>query len=1209
MAGWQFWIDRGGTFTDIVGREPDGSMTALKLLSEDARHYDDAAVEGIRRILRLGPGESIPNERIDAVKMGTTVATNALLERQGEPTVLMITRGFADALRIGHQARPDIFALDITLPDMVYERVIEVDERVAVDGSTLVPLDEDAAIEALRAAHREGFTSVAIVLMHGFIHPANERTLARLAGDIGFRQISVSHVVNPLIKLVARGDTTVVDAYLSPVLRRYVDIVERQLGDGVNLSFMQSSGGLTEAHRFQGKDALLSGPAGGVVGMVGTAAAAGFDRVVGFDMGGTSTDVCHFSGDLERTQEAEVAGVRVRAPMMLVHTIAAGGGSVVTFDGARLRVGPESAGAAPGPACYGNDGPLAITDCNVMVGKVRPEFFPPVFGPSGTERLDAAVVVAGFEAVAAEVTAATGVAMSGVEVAEGFLAVAVESMANAIKKISVERGHDISDHALVCFGGAGGQHACLVADRLGIDQVLVHPFSGVLSALGIGMADERVVLDETIDRGLAEADAIRPVLDRLARTGRSQLSDETAAASVLIEERAAVHYEGSDTMLHVPVPEGVTGTDLVAGLDAGFAAAHRARFGFVADKPRRISSVQVEAIQPSVVAPATVSSDTIDGLTPYAGPTLGEFDVVMEGTAAKAPFVERSALAAGGGLDGPAVIIEPNATVVVEPGWRAVVRPSGDLIVRRVAPRPGRAELDAAVADPIQLEIFNNLFMNVAEQMGVVLENTAVSVNIKERLDFSCAIFDPDGELVANAPHMPVHLGSMSESVKALIARPGAEPVRPGDAFVLNAPYNGGTHLPDVTVIKPVFSDDPTARVIFYVAARGHHADIGGTVPGSSPADSVSVEEEGVLFDNERLVSDGVFLEDAVRERLTAGPYPARNPEQNIADLRAQVAACEKGATELLGVIDHYSLPVVHGYMAHVRVNAADSVRRLLSSLSDGSFTARTDDGYQVSVAITVDHERQRATLDFTGTSGPHPGNYNAPRSVCQAAVLYVFRCLVDDDIPLNAGCLEPLEVIVPSPSMISPEYPSAVIAGNVETSQLIVDTLFGALGVMAASQGTMNNVIWGNEEHQYYETLCGGAGATARADGCDAVHTHMTNSRLTDPEVLEARYPVTVESFQVRRGSGGAGRRRGGDGVIRRVRFGEPMAVNVLSSHRVVAPYGMAGGKPGATGRNRIIRRDGTVEELAGNAAAAVGVGDILEIHTPGAGGFGPPD
>jgi 5-oxoprolinase (ATP-hydrolysing) len=1202
--GWQFWIDRGGTFTDVVGRRPDGTIVTGKLLSDNPRHYHDAATTGIRRLLDLADDAPLPPGSIRSVKMGTTVATNALLERRGEPTVLVVTAGFADALRIGYQIRPDLFALDIALPEMLHKEVIEVDERIDAEGKVLRPLDLDRARRELADAHDRGLRSVAIVLLHGYRHHQHEALLARAARAVGFPQVSVSHEVSPLLKLISRGDTTVVDAYLSPVLRRYVDRVERRLAPDrpgaapPSLMFMQSNGGLTDAHRFRGKDALLSGPAGGVVGMVATATSAGHHRLIGFDMGGTSTDVSHYAGELERTRESEVAGVRVRSPMMQIHTVAAGGGSICHFDGARMRVGPDSAGADPGPVCYGNGGPLTITDCNVALGRLRPEFFPAVFGPTADEPLDTATTATRFGLLADEVTAATGSPTAVADVAEGFLSIAVDNMANAIRKISVQRGHDVTAYTLMCFGGAGGQHACGVADRLGMTRVLIHPHAGVLSALGIGLADVRTVADEAIeaDLGSEALELASGVTARLEAEGRAAIAAQGVAPDrIAAFARVALRYHGSDTALQVALG---SATELLER----FEVAHRARFGFVTDKPLIVESVQVEVVGRSE---ATVTGRVGEGDPDRS--LLGHRSVTFNGRGHGTPFHDRRFLGRSSVIDGPAVIVEANSTTVVEPGWRATVDGEANLVLARVMAFDDRPDLDADRPDPVQLEIFNNLFMNVAEQMGVVLENTASSVNIKERLDFSCAIFDPDGELVANAPHMPVHLGSMSESIKSVIA--GTPSMAPGDVFVLNAPYNGGTHLPDVTVIKPVLSPGSGAgTILFYVAARGHHADIGGTTPGSMPAGSTTVIEEGVLLDNIKLVDAGRFRDTEIRAVLAAGPHPARNPDQNLADLEAQVAACEKGATELIAVIDHYGLDVVHAYMGHVRRNAERSVRRLIGSLGNSSFTSRTDDGHQVSVTITVDHETRSATIDFTGTSGVHPGNFNAPTAVCRAAVLYVFRCLVDDDIPLNAGCMAPLEVVIPSPSMISPAYPAAVLAGNVETSQLIVDTLLGALGAAAASQGTMNNISWGNDRHQYYETICGGAGATPRADGCDAVHTHMTNSRLTDPEVLEWRHPVLLESFTIRRGSGGAGANRGGDGTVRRIRFREPMTVNVLSSHRVVPPYGVAGGRPGAVGANRVIRVDGAVDHLAGVDQCQVGPGDVVEIATPGGGGWGPP-
>ncbi len=1196
--GWRLWIDRGGTFTDVVAQRPDGEIVTTKLLSESPR-YQDAAVEAIRALLGLSPDEPIPSDQVSEVKMGTTVATNALLERQGEPTALVTTKGFADALRIGYQTRPDLFALDIVLPDMVYSQVITVDERVRADGSVEHSLDEDDARQQLAAARSYGMRSAAIVLMHGYRYPAHEARLAEIAAEVGFEHVSASHQVNPLIRLVPRGDTTVADAYLTPVLRRHIQTVENQID--TSLYFMQSNGGLAHPDNFRGKDALLSGPAGGVVGMARTGEAAGHSRLIGFDMGGTSTDVSHYDGRFERTTDAVVAGIRVRAPMILIHTVAAGGGSILSFDGSRFRVGPDSAGAEPGPACYGNGGPLTVTDANVVLGRLHPDQFPAVFGPGGDQPLDAAAAGTAFTDLAAAITDATGQRWTPERAAEGFLDVAVQNMANAIKTISVQQGHDVSAYTLACFGGAGGQHACRVADELGMSTVLVHPHAGVLSALGIGLADVRSVTERAVGQPLTEEllNAIANDIGELAAAAYTEVAADLAHSQIHIEASFFLRYVGSDTALEV------TADDYLAVV-AAFEDLHLTRFGFASpETPIVLESIQVEAIGRSSLSETLAVKPPAIPASPFGAPhTLALHEASFEGQAVDTPFYDRADLVIGAAVNGPAIIVDPHSTTVVEPGWAAAATPGGELVLNRVVPRP-----EAAVgthADPVMLEIFNNLFMNVAEQMGVALENTAASVNIKERLDFSCAIFDPDGELIANAPHMPVHLGSMDMAVKAIIAR--HLDMAPGDAFITNAPYNGGTHLPDVTVVMPVF-DAEGNEVLFFTASRGHHADIGGSVPGSAPAHASNIAEEGVLFDGDVLARGGRFQETEIRALLTGAEWPARNPEVNIADIKAQLAACQKGAVSLGEVIDYYSLATVHAYMSHVRANAAESVRRLIDRLEDASFAASFDDGSQVSVSFRVDHSRRELTVDFTGTSDQHPGNFNAPQPVCRAAVLYVLRCLVDDNIPLNSGCLEPVELIMPSPSMISPVAPAAVFAGNVETSQLIVDTLFGAVGSVAASQGTMNNVVWGNDRHQYYETVCGGAGATARRDGCDAVHTGMTNARLTDPEVLEQRHPVVVEDFSIRRGSGGTGRNRGGDGVVRRTRFEEPMSLNVLSSRRVVAPYGIEGGSPGAVGINRVLRTDGTEETHPGVFYTDVQTGDRLEIATPGGGGYGPSD
>ena len=1193
-SSWQFWIDRGGTFTDVVARQPDGRIVTLKLLSENPRRYPDAAVEGIRRVLRADDTAALRERSIDAVKMGTTVATNALLERTGEPTVLIITQGFADALRIGYQQRPDLFALQIELPEMLYTRVIEAHERIDAQGAILRELDKEHLLAELHEAYSQGLRSVAIVFMHAYRHPQHEREAARLARDIGFRQVSVSHEVSPLMKLVSRGDTTVVDAYLSPILRRYVDQVAGHLGD-TRLMFMQSNGGLTDAHYFQGKDAILSGPAGGVVGLVETAQHAGFEKLIGFDMGGTSTDVSHFDGEYERAFETLVAGVRLRAPMMLIHTVAAGGGSILHFDGSRFRVGPDSAGANPGPACYRNGGPLTVTDCNVMLGKLNARFFPHVFGANADQPLDEETVAIQFDELSRRISKATGRSRTREEIAAGFLSIAIENMANAIKKISVQRGYDVTEYTLCSFGGAGGQHACLVADALNIKRVFIHKHAGVLSAFGMGLADLRVLREKAVEDTLSEQlmAYLEDVYAEMERDGIAQMQAQIVPGqNIRVQRKLRLRYAGSDTALLVDYA-------LRERIVGAFENVHRQHYGFVADKPIVVEALQVEVIgvQPRVHESLAVLQ--YESAAPFASS-----HAIMAGEQREVGVYRRDDLPPGGNVQGPAVIIEDNSTIVVEPGWRATYTHNRDVVLERTIALPQRVAIGTDV-DPVMLEIFNNLFMNIAEQMGTVLEKTAVSVNIKERLDFSCAIFDEDGELIANAPHMPVHLGSMSESIKTVILD-NAGDINPGDVFMLNAPYNGGTHLPDVTVVKPVFEG---RKILFYVASRGHHADIGGITPGSMPPDSTSVEQEGVLFDNMKIVDRGEFLEAQIMQRLSDGAYPARNPRQNIADFQAQIAACEKGVQELLHMVGYFGLAVVHAYMQYVKDNAEESVRRVLDALQDGSFEYAMDDGSRICVSISVDKPARTAKIDFSGTSPQQPGNYNAPVAVSTAAVLYVFRCMVAADIPLNAGCLKPIEIVIPESSMLNPRYPAAVVAGNVETSQYVVDTLLGAMGVAGASQGTMNNFTFGNDEYQYYETICGGSGATEQHDGTDAVHTHMTNSRLTDPEILEWRFPVLLERFAIRDGSGGVGRHRGGNGTIRRVRFLQTMTASILAGHRKVPPYGMLGGEPGAVGRNWVEREDGTVVELAAQGKAELHPGDVFVVHTPGGGGFGSPE
>ena len=1218
---WQFWIDRGGTFTDIVGRAPEGALHTLKLLSDNPEVYADAAVEGIRRLLQLPAGAPITPQQVDCVKMGTTVATNALLERKGERTLLVTTRGFRDALRIAYQARPRLFDRHIVLPEMLYERVVEADERIGADGAVLQPLDAAALRPLLQAAFDAGLRACAIVFMHGWRHAGHEQAAAALAREIGFTQVSVSHEVSPLMKLISRGDTTVVDAYLSPILRRYVEQVGAQM-PGVRLFFMQSSGGLAEAHHFQGKDAILSGPAGGIVGMVRTALAAGHHRLIGFDMGGTSTDVSHYAGEFERAFETQVAGVRMRAPMMSIHTVAAGGGSILQFDGARLRVGPQSAGANPGPASYRRGGPLAVTDANVMLGRIQPQHFPPVFGPAGNQSLDGEGVRRRFEALAQQVQQATGRPTSAETLAAGYLRIAVQAMANAIKRISVARGYDVTGYTLQCFGGAGGQHACGVADALGMTRVFVHPLAGVLSAYGMGLADQIAMREASLERaldapGLAAAAAL---LRELGDAGAAELVAQGVPAGA-VQRRETLHlrYQGTDTALGVPM----------AGMEAAraaFESAYRQRFAFLMpDRPLVIEAVSVEAVGPGERAPERAVQADATARAAMADERVRMYCEADEADAGwrEAGLFLRDALQPGATIDGPAIVAERNATTVVEPGWQARLTADGALELQRIRARVSARAIGTQV-DPVMLEVFNNLFMNIAEQMGLRLQNTAYSVNIKERLDFSCALFSAAGELIANAPHMPVHLGSMSESIKTVIAR--NPQMRDGDVYVLNDPYHGGTHLPDVTVVTPVYLDKPSpsegeaaggggpreggsSRVAtFYVASRGHHADIGGSTPGSMPPFSQSIDEEGVLLDNFLLVSDGRLREAELMAQLTSGRWPARNPTQTIADLRAQIAANRKGVDELQAMVAQFGRETVAAYMQHVQDNAEESVRRVITALKDGRFELKLDNGAVVRVQVTVDSAAREATIDFSGTSAQLPNNFNAPKAVTMAAVLYVFRTLVDDDIPLNAGCLKPLQVIVPEGCMLNPKPPAAVVAGNVETSQCVTNALFGALGVMAAGQNTMNNFTFGNQRHQYYETISGGSGAGEGFDGTSVVQTHMTNSRLTDPEVLEWRFPVRLDSYAIRAGSGGDGRWRGGDGGVRRVRFLEPMTASILSNGRVVPAFGMAGGKPGALGHNRVERADGCIETLGHIGSAQMQPGDVFVIETPGGGGWGPP-
>ncbi|MEQ8482206.1 MAG: hydantoinase B/oxoprolinase family protein [Hoeflea sp.] len=1202
---WDFWIDRGGTFTDIVGRAPDGTLHQRKLLSENPEAYPDAAIQGIRDLLGVSRSEPIPAGRIGHVKMGTTVATNALLERKGDRTVLVITKGFRDALKIAYQARPDIFAKEIILPEQLYERVIEVDERIMADGKAVRGPDLETLEPQLAAARADGIDAVAVVLMHAWQNPVHEAIVEGACERAGFSQISVSHQVSPLAKLVGRGDTTVVDAYLSPILNRYIDRVASELGaspagePGPNLQFMMSSGGLTAAEMFRGKDAILSGPAGGVVGMVETAALAGFDKVIGFDMGGTSTDVAHYDGDYERAFDTEVAGVRIRAPMMRIHTVAAGGGSILHSGEGRFRAGPDSAGANPGPACYRRGGPLTVTDANVMLGKLQPDFFPAIFGPDQDQPLDRETVAKAFEELAKDQPD-----KSAEEIAEGFVTIAVENMANAIKKISVQRGYDVTRYLLNCFGGAGGQHACLVADALGMESILIHPFSGLLSAYGIGLASTFASRQQALIKPLEEDSRtdIRMLIDQLCREVFAELESQSVPDDAISwRPMLQLRYDGTDTT----IPVAFTDFDFKAARSE-FETAHKAQFGFVYDdKPIIVEAISVEGIDDRQDNRLEPEQELSEGRIEN-----GETRKVYSGGVWRdALVVRRERLEPGHRIKGPALIIEPNQTIVIEPGWEAAINARDHVVLTRFEKLDRALAIGADQADPIMLEVFNNLFMSIAEQMGVTLQNTAYSVNIKERLDFSCAVFDREGRLVANAPHMPVHLGSMDRSVETVI-RLNEGDIQPGDVFALNAPYNGGTHLPDITVVTPVFSDDG-GEILFWAASRGHHADVGGTAPGSMTPLATTVDEEGVLIDNFRLVVRGRFREAELIELLTGHPYPVRNVTQNVADLKAQIAANEKGVADLRKMVADFGLDVVEAYMGHVQDNAAESVARVIETLSDCEYEYPTDTGQVIRVKISVDRDRREATVDFTGTSDATENNFNAPEPVTRAAVLYCFRVMVEKPIPMNAGCLRPIRIVIPEGSMLKPAYPRAVVAGNVETSQHVTNAIFGALGALANSQGTMNNLTFGNKRHQYYETICSGSPAgfenSGRGfDGTSGVHTHMTNSRLTDPEILEMRFPVELEDFHIREGSGGKGRFRAGDGTRRTIRFLERMDLAILSSHRNRPPLGIDGGGEGEVGMTQVRRRDGTIETLKACDQTILEAGEAVILTTPTAGGAG---
>ncbi len=1194
---WQFWIDRGGTFTDMVARSPEGKLITRKLLSENPERYQDAALQGIRDILQLPDNRSM-KDCIEVVKMGTTVGTNALLERKGEATALLITQGLGDCLRIGYQNRPDIFALKIQLPERLYQTVVEIEERVDAKGKILQPLNTEQAKKQLQSLYATGIRSVAIVLMHAWRFPNHELKLANIAENIGFQQVSVSHEVSPFMKIVSRGNTTVVDAYLSPILKRYVDLIGKGLAftdDRSNrLLFMQSNGGLTEANHFQGKDCILSGPAGGIIGAVKTAEAAGFDKIIAFDMGGTSTDVAHYDGELERNYDSEVAGIRLRVPMLNIHTVAAGGGSILFFDGMRYRVGPESAGANPGPAGYRRGGPLTVTDANIILGKLP--MFPAVFGPDGNMSLDTETVRKLFVELAKKIALSTDNQYGTEQVAEGFLDIAVENMAVAIKKISVQKGYDVTDYTLCCYGAAGGQHACKVADRLGIKQIFLHPFSGLLSAYGMGLADFRVLKDQAIEQPWFEVSIadLSSLINELKQDGIAEMRKQlTGTHKTETYASVKIRFQGTDTAIPVDFTD-------KEQMETAFSQKYRQHFGFIyQDKPLILESVSVEVIGHCGTDDTTLLPNaTAETATPILMTSM-----FSNGALHKTPVFQRNQLPAGWSVEGPAIVLEETSTIVVEPEWRAEINTQNNLILTRIKPL-SREMTDSSEVDPVRLEIFNRLFMSIAEQMGFVLQNTAYSVNIKERLDFSCAIFDSSGQLVANAPHIPVHLGSMGESVKALIEDPGSD-IKPHDVFLLNSPYRGGTHLPDITVVTPVFDDNST-RPLFFLASRGHHADVGGKTPGSMPSDSHHINEEGVISQGLKIVVDGIFKEEAVKQWLTEVIYPARNPDQNIADLLAQIAANNKGVQELRKMIDQYSLATVQNYMQFVQDNAEYCVKKVLASLNDGQTIYKTDHNVDIHVNITINRDLLTACIDFSGSSPQQHTNFNAPAAVCKAAVLYVFRTLIQDDIPLNAGCLKPLKIIIPEDCVLNPTYPAAVVAGNVETSQHIVDALFAALGILSPSQGTMNNLTFGNENYQYYETICGGAGAGAEFDGCDAVQTHMTNSRITDPELLEWRFPVLLEQFSIRRHSGGKGLHRGGNGVIRQIKFLQPMSANLLTSRRNQMPQGLQGGESGLAGANTLLKNNGDNIQLPACCHIELQSGESLKIETPGGGGFG---
>ena len=1205
MANWSFWIDRGGTFTDTLALNPNGRILSSKFLSVNPEKYLDAAIHSIRKFLSVPNEQKILVSQIDSIKLGTTVATNALLERKGSRTVLVTTQGFEDQLRLGYQNRPDIFARKINLPDQLYEKVVSVKERVLANGHIFKSLEINSVRDALQTCVEEGITSCAIVLMHGYKFINHEKKIAKLAIQLGFQQVSASHEVNPQIRFVERGDTTVLDAYLTPVLRKYINQLEENFeGDlGRRLMFMQSNGGLTIPKLFHGKDAVLSGPAGGVVGAVEVSLRLGEKKIIGFDMGGTSTDVCHFSGKYERVFRGEIAGTRLASPMMNIHTVAAGGGSVLSYSAGRLQVGPESAGANPGPACYGKGGPLTVTDANVITGRLRPEFFPPIFGKKGNQNLDKQASILAIDPFSQQLqrTAET--------LAEDWLSIATQNMVSAIKKISVQRGYNVLNYCLTVFGGAGGQFACEIAEKLGMSKCLLHSKASLLSAYGIGLATIRRVRKESVEK---------PLLDKGMESLISQISviREALKVEVLdqgvelgeLESETTIFLKSENTDTSFPIV-----FQSVQEMRRSFKKSFKKQFGFLVETNSIIvDSISVEVYQKR--KSLDISSKSSGKLSKKAAKFFTTEQVFINDKWQNCKFIRKEDLNLDDYVNGPAIIIEAFTSVLVKPGWQAQLTQDKSIFLKKSQHRKHKHRTFVTTKpDPMLLEVFNNMFMSIAEQMGIVLENTAQSVTIKERLDFSCAVFDSSGNLIANAPHMPVHLGSMEASVKAVIKK--NKNICCEDIYALNAPYDGGTHLPDITVVKPVFYGSDS-KLIFFVASRGHHTDIGGLTPGSMPPDSRDIQDEGVYIENFKLVDSGYFLTKEIKHILSTAKYPVRAIDTNLADLRAQVAACEKGQKELNRLIEEYGSDLVQTYTSFVNKNASEMVKSILPSVKPGSYLYKMDndiDGNKRQIAVSVELQNKplRVTIDFSGTTLQTKTNFNAPEPVTRAAVLYAIRILVGGAIPMNSGLMSNIKIILPKGTMLSPRYPAAVIAGNVETSQAVTSALLLAFGIQAAAQSTMNNVTWGNDKYQYYETICGGTGAGILANGkahsgTSGVHSHMTNSRLTDPEILELRFPVILEQFSLRKDSGGTGLAKGGNGVVRKIRFLESMNFSIISGHRSVPPPGLHGGTGGSVGLTILERQNG--EQIILDACDKISLikDDLIIIKTPGGGGYG---